>query len=77
MYPLTDDWRRQIDARRKALQRRRNRRRGIADGGTTILGNGERLLNGISQTEEDFEEVTLMNESIQNHLNKFFDVPVA
>ena len=54
---MADDWRRQFDARRKALQRRRNRRRGVADGGATVANHGDRVLNGAAQTEEDFEQV--------------------
>ena len=57
--PLTDDWRRHIDARRKALQRRRARRRGLTDVGVAGMAasNGERQYNGSNQTEANFEEV--------------------
>ena len=50
---MSDDWRRQLEAKRKALQRRRHRRRGVADGGATY----ERHKNGDSQTDSNFEQV--------------------
>ncbi|KAI9559854.1 hypothetical protein GHT06_013861 [Daphnia sinensis] len=55
--PLTDDWRRHIDARRKALQRRRTKRRGVADGGSNFGANGDRYYNGSVQTDGNFEEL--------------------
>jgi hypothetical protein len=55
--PLTDDWRRHIDARRKALQRRRTKRRGVADGGNNFGASGDRFYNGAAQTDGNFEEV--------------------
>ncbi|XP_045026518.1 uncharacterized protein LOC116930012 isoform X4 [Daphnia magna] len=55
--PLTDDWRRHIDARRKALQRRRTKRRGVADGGSHFGANGDRYYNGSVQTDGNFEEL--------------------
>jgi hypothetical protein len=54
---MTDDWRRHIDARRKALQRRRTKRRGVADGGSNFTANGDRFYNGAAQTDGSFEEV--------------------
>ena len=56
---MTDDWRRHIDARRKALQRRRTKRRGVADGGSNFAANGDRFYNGAAQTDGSFEEVLL------------------
>ncbi|XP_046656401.1 uncharacterized protein LOC124349668 isoform X3 [Daphnia pulicaria] len=55
--PLTDDWRRHIDARRKALQRRRTKRRGVADGGNNFGASGDRFYNGAAQTDGNFEEL--------------------
>lgn len=57
-YPLTDDWRRHIDARRRALQRKRTKRR-MATDGTGFHGTPERFQNGAAQTEDDFEEVNI------------------
>lgn len=71
---MTDDWRRHIDARRKALQRRRTKRRGVADGGATFGANGERFYNGTVQTDGNFEEVLfILSFFIISIINKMID----